>query len=715
MGAGRATAVVNLHREGPLLPATLRSLLLARETAAAQGHQVEILAVADRPDAPTLAALERFRGDIDRVLHVDHGDLGAARAEGIAAASHDWVFLHDGDDLYSSNWYLVFFEALAAGRIDPRTVWHTEIFARFGDILDLRRIIDSRDPRFHPLFLAAEWYYSNKCVLHRSLIAEFPLPRNSLRTGLGNEDWAWSCDTIHGGVRHSPLPGTVCFYRVKPAAQSLGLTPGMIHGPSRLFAPENVAALTRARAAAGGPRAFADGLTPMADPRIGAEPLPPWFWQEVDRQGAFESLITEFHRLGRRERRLPLPNLNWNVVTAAEAVLEGLDARPKIFLFASLDGLRAADILVDRLLAAAAAHEDGAFQPVLVVDEGGGLAAPARLAAAHGAKVISTRLLTEHFRLGEWYVRRFLMRPLVQFPGSIVLDLGSDCFAALFGQFHRTLLECMRMVRMILPDPVADPCAPALANAQRNAPAWTAHTGGPVPVTVHPAAAHAFPGPLWAPCPMPARAVAALEAAIAGRFADRPPAVAPLLLDDLLAPPVAAPLAVESLPARVRLLARSGAVERLAFAPDGGRERAVYRTAGSWVDPAWFDAAARAFDDDPRAGIALPPIHAEIAPDGRYVCRWLDLARPDLVLSGLFERLRLGVRVPVIAMLRQPLDGPLPDSAEALIRALWAAVRAGQRAAAAGETIAILRDPALYPDSGLSGAQGAPCRKGEAA
>ncbi|RMF41725.1 MAG: glycosyltransferase, partial [Alphaproteobacteria bacterium] len=254
-----ASAVLNIHREGPLLAATLRSILHARDIAHQAGYRLEVLAVADRADADTLRVLGRFAEGIDRVIHVDFGDLGAARQAGIDAASQDWVFLHDGDDLFSSNWYLRFFERAAAGAIDPGTVYHTQVFARFGDLYDLRELIASDDPRFDPNFLATEWYFSNKSVAHRSLYRRFPLPHNDVRTGLGNEDWAWSCDTIHHGVRHDVLPETICFYRVKPQGKSLGLTPGMIHGPSPLFAPEAVVARMRARAIRPAPaRPFAD-------------------------------------------------------------------------------------------------------------------------------------------------------------------------------------------------------------------------------------------------------------------------------------------------------------------------------------------------------------------------------------------------------------------------------------------------------------------------
>ncbi|MEL6235137.1 MAG: glycosyltransferase family A protein [Pseudomonadota bacterium] len=712
MASRNATAVINVHREGPLLPATLRSILDARAVARAAGHEVEILVVADRCDDRTRAVLDLYADQIDRCIEVSHGDLGAARRQGIEAACHDWVFLHDGDDLYSSNWYLAFFEAFDAGRISPRTVYHTEIFARFGDLLDLRQIIDSEDPRFHPFFLAAEWYFSNKSVLHRGLFTEFPLPRNSVSTGIGNEDWTWSCHTLHGGIRHSPLPGTVCFYRVKPQAQSLGLTPGMIHGPSPLFAPENVAALTRARAGRAGQALgpgqgrVADTALGQVDPRLTRRPLPGWFWEEVRRQGAYESLITEFHRLKRRDRHVPLANRNYNVASAVEYVFDGLDARPKIFLFASLDHLAAADTVTEMMLQAAMDHEGGRYQPVLIADEGGQVVSAARLAARYGAKVISTRLLLDHHQLEPWYYQRFLMRPLVQFPQSLVIDLGSDSFAGLFRQFHRTILETCRAVRMVLLDRRHDLFSPALGNIQRNAVAWHAHTQAPVPVTLDPALTDVLSGPALAPCPLDEQTLAALDAARAAPL--RPEArPAALSLARILGAATAPPLALQTDPVLRALEGFSvtreiaGSVTCLSLADASGRY-VVYLAPGAWLSGRWFGEAARFLRGNAHIEVVAPQITAELAEDDRYIHRWHNYGDANLVFSSMYGRMRRGIAVPLVVMLRAPLPGGTPQSGAALARALYDLAQAAPDAVSAcGETVAIATDPRLYPPAAL--------------
>ncbi|MEM9049487.1 MAG: glycosyltransferase family A protein [Pseudomonadota bacterium] len=720
MPSRAATAVINVHREGPLLPATMRSILDARTVARAAGFDVELVVIADRSDTRTDAVLSLYDADIDRAIPVSYGDLGASRRHGIEAASQDWVFLHDGDDLYSSNWYLTFFQAFAAGKISPRTVYHTEIFARFGDLFDLREIIDSEDPRFHPFFLATEWYFSNKSVLHRSLFETFPLPVNSVKTGIGNEDWTWSCHTLHGGVRHSPLPGTVCFYRVKPQAQSLGLTPGMIHGPSPLFAADNIAALTRKLAQRPKDR-VADVALGAVDTRLARKPLPPWFWEEVARQGQYESLITEFHKLKRRERHVPLANRNYNVASAVEYVFDGMDARPKVFIFASLDHLAAADTVTELVVQAAMDHEGGRYQPVLIADEGAQIVSPARLAARYGAKVVSTRLLLEHYQLEPWYYQRFLMRPLLQFPQSLIVDLGSDSFEGLFEQFHRAILETNRAVRMVLFDRRHDPFSPALSNILRNAVAWHAHTGAPVPITLDPALLPVLSGPPWAACPLDARSQSILETVRAAPL--RPDQAEPqtLSLAALLGAATAPPLDPSPDPL-IRALCgfsverrQEGEVTCLSLTDPAGHYT-VYQAMGSWISADWYRKAARFLDSNAHIEIVAPQITAEIAFDGRYTHRWHNYGDADQAFSSMYGRLRRGVRVPLVAMLRRPLPGAMPETGARLARALYRIARsAPQGVSACGETVAVATDPLLYPPETLHSAEGTVLPDGEAA
>ncbi|WP_118132833.1 glycosyltransferase [Oceanicella sp. SM1341] len=697
-GETRATAVLNLHREGLLLAPTLRSIAIAKQLAREEGGEVEVLAVIDRPDELTLSVLARFPGVVDRVERVDIGDLGAARAHGIAKASNDWVFLHDGDDLFSSNWYRAFFQQLRAGLIDPRAVYHTHVFARFGDLMDIRTTIDSEDPRFHPLFLVSEWYYSNKLVVNRKLFEEFPLPHNSPRTGIGNEDWNWASHTIHGGIRHSYIPETICFYRVKPARISLGLMPGMMQDASPLFDPQNILEMTRERGNRNPPlRGFSPLSAMKAEPIASEPPLPGWFWSEVKRQGELESLITEFNTMPVPERRLWLPNLNYNVVSATEYMMLGLDHRPKVFIFATMERMRAADMVVEELLEAARDLDGGAYQPVLIVDEGDHVFSEARLAATYGAKLISVRLLQEHYRLGEWYFRRMMMRPLMQFMQSVVIDTGSSIFGEVFGEFHRTILENQKQVMFLYPETGTDPLAPTLAALAENARLWRAHSGGPVPVRVHASALPLFTDEtLWEPHLMDERTTAALASVTTQRFAglvrDGAMDLAALLAGnpvqageggpDTAAHPASRWFRVEA--------QRAGGLE-IATLRAKEHELYLYRTADAWISPAWFAVAGKALIENAELEIFSPHITIGRSREGRYHCTMYDYSKADVAFATMYDQSLGGGRVPLVAMTRHPLDAAGLDSAGALARRLYRMVRKGAGISIVQDSVAIAR------------------------
>lgn len=201
------SCVINVHREGLLLVPTLRSIALAKKKAEEIGGKIEIIIIADNPDASTIRICKSW-GVADRIELVNERDLGRSREIGIGLAASRWVFLHDGDDLYSSNIYSSFISRMKSGLIEERRVYHTEYFVKFGGENEIRRIIPSSNPRFDPLLLVYDWFYSNKCVIDKSLLSEFPLQHNDIARGLGNEDWSWAGDTLSMGIIHDILPDT---------------------------------------------------------------------------------------------------------------------------------------------------------------------------------------------------------------------------------------------------------------------------------------------------------------------------------------------------------------------------------------------------------------------------------------------------------------------------------------------------------------------------
>ena len=128
----KATVVINAHREGALIVPSIRSILEARNFADARGHDIELILVLDFPDANTRRIVNEFAPQIGCVYEVTFRDLGASRQFGIHQANTEYAFLHDGDDLYSRNWYAKFLDGIEAGEFDPEAVYHTALFVGFG-------------------------------------------------------------------------------------------------------------------------------------------------------------------------------------------------------------------------------------------------------------------------------------------------------------------------------------------------------------------------------------------------------------------------------------------------------------------------------------------------------------------------------------------------------------------------------------------------------
>ncbi len=691
----QASAIINIHREGALLVPTLRSLTLAKERAVAAGYTLEVVVIADNANEETLKIAQGFDALIDRIIPVDYADLGASREFGIAAASHDWVFLHDGDDLFSSNWYLQFFEMAKRGEINDRTVYHTALFSRFGNEQNIRQMIDSWDTRFHPLFLTSEWYYSNKCVLNRKLFAEIPMPYNNKFTGIGNEDWTWSCHTIHKEIRHTYLPETICFYRVKPALTSLGLTPGMIHGPSPLFSPDSLLEIEIRRAErADKPMGFCDTLTNKGEPVQGDGPPADWFWHEVDVQGEFESIITDYRALPFGQLRAELPNLHYNVAAATQYMMRDMDERPKIFIFASGSTLRAGDKVIELMLSAARDYNDQSHQPVLVLDEDDLVVSDFGLMGRFGAKVIGAQHVERFFKVEDWYYNRLMMRPIVQSHGAILIDLGSNIFHKLFTEFHRVLLENFAHTIAVLPDTTLDPLSPTLNNIARNAEFARAHGGKPLRIFARPelmpALSKTTPWPLSA---FPEDMSAAFTNMTRYRFREVN-GTASFSLETMLQAPRAPRrnrLPMHHLVAQ-RLNARviNDAEVALTAITHGGEKYYLYQSANTWVSPDWYKDAHEFLSKNDHIWLVPPQISLSLRDSGRYRSRWHNYSTPEAVFSSWYDQLLSGETPPMLVLSRERISATAPETPATLAEALFIyCQQAGKLASACNETVAI--------------------------
>jgi glycosyltransferase involved in cell wall biosynthesis len=228
------TGIINLHREGLLAHASLRSALAARREAEAAGITVELLAVADSADAATLAVA----GAVDRVqvLEASVRDLALARNIGVAAAGGRFIAFLDGDDLWSHNW-LRNAHKVATGTA-RKVVWHPEASLFFGPKLDPYWLIhpDIETVQGDWVTLGMRNHWTSLSFARREVYEQVLFRQNDLRAGFGYEDWSWNAEVIAEGWLHKPVIGTTHLVRVREnSLVRQTATSGALVTPSSLF------------------------------------------------------------------------------------------------------------------------------------------------------------------------------------------------------------------------------------------------------------------------------------------------------------------------------------------------------------------------------------------------------------------------------------------------------------------------------------------------
>jgi glycosyltransferase involved in cell wall biosynthesis len=633
----------------------MRSLAAAKALASENGAEVEFLVVADRIDQATMDVVNRFAPIIDRVEKVEFGDLGAARQYGIDHATADWVFMHDGDDLFSTNWYSSFASLRAQGAIDASTIYHTNLFLGFEREIFFRLMLDSDDPSFDPLYLASEWYFSNKAVAHKKIFDQFPFPHNDLRQGIGNEDWTWSCHTLHAGIRHSFIPETICFYRLKPPEESLGLVPGVVHGASELFSPDAVRNDTRERRRrhfAESP--FAKSATKKAVDSAREVYIHDWVWKEVAAQAVFEPLISDIYELPPSQRKYRVPNLHTNVSRAWRDCCELLDNREKAILFLSTYNNTASDYLVELLVEAMDRVYGGACQPVLVLDEPSEHIDPNYFWEKYGAAVVSTATLRSRYSLEDWYLYRYLMRILVQFSSSIIVDFGSDVFKRMFDEFNRPVCSLHRNIVFAYTEADLDILAPAYQNVLAGALRFEEFTR-------RPASFFSLSSDFSELAQSHGRIVRQGSSALMAAWSK-------LLLQRYRREPerridLANDVRFDELfhdwselkPSRLAALA--GQVRTTAEKPWDNKHVRLFQSANTWLAEDLPRQASLLMDGNPQATILVPQIIVWKKRNRRVGSMWLDNSRILNDIAGVFEFMLLhNVEIPFFVFVRAETD-----------------------------------------------------------
>ena len=209
------SAVVNLHREGALCGATLRSVARAVEFARGEGFSCEIVIALDRGDDATRAAIAEF-GEGARVEPCDLGDLGGARNFGAARARGAMIGFMDGDDIMGERWLAVAARTARAhdGRdvvVHPRYEW---MFGG-GEPPTCLVLPDMIEDRVSARTLVFANLWTSLVFAKAELFRTFPYPSNELGAGFGYEDWSWNFATVNAGVLHLTAREGVHFRRRK--------------------------------------------------------------------------------------------------------------------------------------------------------------------------------------------------------------------------------------------------------------------------------------------------------------------------------------------------------------------------------------------------------------------------------------------------------------------------------------------------------------------
>lgn len=228
------TAILNVHSEGVLAHASMLSIREARRVAEAAGLQVEVIVVADTPNAATRAYVEALEDA--HVLTVEVRDLGLARNRGVEVAQGHYIAFLDGDDLWGPNWLLAAYKA--ANAETRRTIWHPEGNLIFGTGTQPVWMIhpDIEEIGGDWVILGVRNHWTALSFAAREIYRQTPYRRVDLKMGLGYEDWSWNEETIAQGCLHKPVMGTAHMVRVRQNSlvrQTASV--GAVKVPSTLF------------------------------------------------------------------------------------------------------------------------------------------------------------------------------------------------------------------------------------------------------------------------------------------------------------------------------------------------------------------------------------------------------------------------------------------------------------------------------------------------
>lgn len=213
MSSINISVVLNVHRESLYLGPTLRSLHACAKQASDASITTELVVVLDDSDARTRAVVDQadlspFQQVI--VCDVAFRSLGPSRREGIRRSSGQFVWIVDGDDLYSSN-ALVALMGMAAESGDER-------FAIFPG-----HVIGFGSRHFIARYFCSDYIVAADFAFQHSYVSNIFVPRSAfeqvdyldlrLSGQFAYEDWHLNSQLYALGYMFRIAEAVLLFYR----------------------------------------------------------------------------------------------------------------------------------------------------------------------------------------------------------------------------------------------------------------------------------------------------------------------------------------------------------------------------------------------------------------------------------------------------------------------------------------------------------------------
>lgn len=440
------TVIVTASGPAPFLYVTVRAVAASAARARAAGHVLNIVVVADQPDAQTARLLRRAAPLVSTVStiaspgRIDAGCVGAARQHAINAGTADTLFFHQAGELVSPDYYERFLAFAARARSDGlgEMVLHPELVATYGAATSVVRSIRSDDSMFDPLSLIAAPVFSSMPMCGRAVVEASPMAGRDAGSGIGEDNWRWVAETLGRGVPHLFVPETVGFARhAAPKTRR-------VMGRSILFDPLTVREESRAHEATaqtdwGDPASLLRSVSNGYDP-IDRHTLPvrALFFEHAAAVAAIEPALDVFAPAEKLQPRPKLPPFLNGPALAWRTIAVRLNTKPKIAVFIEADMLQGADRVVPRLIIDAL-EQAGETHQVLLIHRLGTLRVPWALRSEPRLVAVDVDGLLARHGCDASIARAIIARLFVQTAVVAIHDCGSRLFAE-FAEVHADLL-----------------------------------------------------------------------------------------------------------------------------------------------------------------------------------------------------------------------------------------------------------------------------------